>query len=170
LLGDLTYLSGLSTFNVMMVCLGNICRSPMAAAILNSKASKITEFKIVVGSSGTSNWHVGEGANPASERTWERAGYSYKHIASQLDQNRIKNSDLLLVMDSFNFSEVKKIASVEDQRKIFYLRSFDQLASDLEVPDPYGSTDQAFEEVLEMIERATDGLINVLYALAPSDT
>ena len=154
----------------MMVCLGNICRSPMAAAILNSKASKITEFNIVVTSSGTSNWHVGEGANPASERTWEKAGYRYHHVASQIDQIRIKNSDLLLVMDSFNFSEVQKIASIEDQKKIFYLRSFDQDASELDVPDPYGSTDQAFKEVLEMIERATDGLINALYAVAPSDT
>jgi protein-tyrosine phosphatase len=73
-------------------------------------------------------------------------------------------------MDSFNFSEVQKIASIEDQKKIFYLRSFDQDASELDVPDPYGSTDQAFKEVLEMIERATDGLINALYAVAPSDT
>jgi protein-tyrosine phosphatase len=155
---------------VMMVCLGNICRSPMAAAVLASKAQEITRMAIEVSSSGTSNWHVGEGANPASERTWEKAGYVHEHRASQITQERIADSDLVLVMDRSNLGNVIAMASDDQRRKIHLLRSFDATADHDEVPDPYGMPDASFEEVLEMLERAVDGLLSALGVADPSDT
>ena len=154
----------------MMVCLGNICRSPMAAAVLATRAREIEEFEIVVTSSGTSSWHVGQGANPPSQRVWERAGYSHRHIASQIDDQRINESDLILVMDSSNHQNVLTMTTPENQKKVFYLREFDSNRESLEVPDPYGLDDRAFELVLEMVERSVDGLLNALGVASPSDT
>jgi protein-tyrosine phosphatase len=171
---DLSHLHALDEIEVMMVCLGNICRSPMAAAVLATRAREIDRKRIIVTSSGTSSWHIGQGPNPPSKRVWERAGYSYDHSASQISVARIENSDLVLVMDSSNHSEVLEIADPKDHSKIFYLRQFDFVQNDskneLEVPDPYGLGDDAFERVLEMVERSVDGLLNALGVAAPSDT
>lgn len=155
---------------MMMVCLGNICRSPMAAAVLVTKVRDISSKSIEVSSSGTSNWHVGEGANPPSKRTWERAGYVHQHLASQITPERIATSDLVLVMDRSNLKNVIALAATEDQRKVHLLRSFDLTADHDEVPDPYGMADGAFEEVLGMVERAVDGLLNALGVANPSGT
>lgn len=142
----------------------------MAAAVLATRAREITELEIVVSSSGTSSWHVGQGANPPSQRVWERAGYSHYHTASQIDGERIKESDLILVMDSSNHQNVLSMTESADQKKIFYLREFDSERDVLEVPDPYGLDDDAFESVLEMVERSVDGLLNALGVASPSDT
>ena len=163
-LPNLSHLIYRETIIVTMVCFGNICRSPMAAAVLHNKVSSIEKPKIVVDSAGTSHWHVGQGPNPPSKRTWEKAGYSFNHIASQFNYSRVAAADLVLVMDKNNHEEVSKyITSEEEEQKIFYLRQFDPTNPDsLEVPDPYSHPDSAFEEVLVMVEKATDGLIKQL--------
>ncbi len=135
----------------------------MAAAVLHNKVSKISTPKIYVDSAGTSNWHVGQGPNPPSKRVWESAGYRYEHVASQFDYSRLVAADLVLVMDGHNHQEVSKyITSDEEEAKIFYLRQFDPTADSVEVPDPYQLPDSAFESVLGMVERATDGLLQQL--------
>lgn len=136
----------------------------MAAAVLHNKAREIKSPEIVVDSAGTSNWHVGQGPNPPSKRTWEKAGYKYEHIASQFNYSRLVAADLVLVMDNHNHQEVSKfVTSDDEEQKIYYLREFDPSKPEsLEVPDPYSHPDSAFEEVLSMVERATDGLIEAL--------
>lgn len=156
--------------SVAMVCLGNICRSPMAAAVLTGKAQKITEVGINISSSGTSGWHIGEGPHPTSKLVWEEAGYLHDHKASQFKVNDYFVNDYILVMDSSNFENVLALApSPEDAIKVFYLRSFDPALSHidplsseytkLEVPDPYNQSKEAYREVLAMIESAVDGFI-----------
>ena len=163
-LPDLSHLKDRETLIITMVCYGNICRSPMAAAVLHNKVKEIDKPKIVVDSAGTSHWHVGQGPNPPSKRTWEKAGYSFNHIASQFNYSRLVTADLVLVMDDHNHQEVSKyVTSDEEERKIHYLRQFDPTNPEsLEVPDPYSLPDSAFEEVLVMVEKATDGLIQQL--------
>lgn len=136
----------------------------MAAAVLHNKVAKIERPEITVDSAGTSNWHVGQGPNPPSKRTWEKAGYKYDHIASQFNYSRLVAADLVLVMDEHNHQEVSRfITTDEEEQKIFYLRQFDPTnPKSLVVPDPYSLPDSAFEEVLTMVERATDGLIEAL--------
>ncbi len=136
----------------------------MAAAVLHNKVQQIERPKIFVDSAGTSNWHAGQGPNPPSKRTWEKAGYSYEHIASQFNYPRLVSADLVLVMDRYNHEEVMKyVTSDEEEQKIFYLRQFDEtFPESIEVPDPYSLPDSAFEEVLVMVEKATDGLIKQL--------
>ena len=160
-LPNLSHLKDRDLLLITMVCLGNICRSPMAAAVLHNKVASIEKPKIIVDSAGTSNWHVGQGPNPPSQRTWERAGYKYDHIASQFNYSRLVAADLVLVMDRYNFENVSSLVTNEsEESKIYYLRQFDPTTQDsFEVPDPYSLPDSAFEEVLGMVERATDGLI-----------
>jgi protein-tyrosine phosphatase len=163
----------MASLNVAMVCLGNICRSPMAAAVLASKARSITEIGIFVSSSGTSGWHIGQGPHPTSKKVWEKAGYVHHHEASQFKVNDFFINDYILVMDSSNFENVISLAPSQDEaKKVFYLRSFDPelqqidpLSSQyhqLEVPDPYNQPEDAYEKVLKMIESAIDGFITTV--------
>lgn len=156
-----------------MVCLGNICRSPMAAAVLSNRAANWIKPKIIVDSSGTSAWHIGQGAHPTSQKTWEKAGYKYSHSAREFKSNDFFEADLILVMDSQNFRKVIELAPDNDSRgKVCYLRSFDPALSHidpasaqffaLEVPDPYNQSSEVYEETLVMIERAVDGLLQEL--------
>ena len=160
----------MALLNVAMVCLGNICRSPMAAAVLANKAKNITEVGINVSSSGTSGWHIGDGPHPTSKLVWEKAGYVHDHKPSQFKANDYFVNDYILVMDSSNYENVLALApSQEDAVKVFYLRSFDPalshidpLSSDyfkLEVPDPYNQPEDSYRNVLTMIESAVDGFL-----------
>lgn len=162
-LPDLRFLKDQDHLLITMVCYGNICRSPMAAAVLHHKVRQLKSPVITVDSAGTSNWHVGQGANPPSQRTWEKAGYQYTHIASQFDYGRLVAADLVIVMDDNNHHEVMRLATTDAEiAKVFYLRDFDEQADSREVPDPYSLPDSAFESVLEMVERSTDGLLRQL--------
>ena len=160
----------MASLNVAMVCLGNICRSPMAAAVLANKAKRVVEVGINVSSSGTSGWHIGQGAHPTSKLVWEKAGYLHEHTASQFKINDYFVNDYILVMDSSNYENVLSLApSQEDAAKVFYLRSFDPALSQidplsseyfkLEVPDPYNEPEASYQRVLAMIESAVDGFI-----------
>ena len=156
-----------------MVCLGNICRSPMAAAVLSNRVLTVDNLDIQVSSSGTGGWHIGEGPHPTSKLVWEKAGYQHQHIASQFKVNDYFVNDYILVMDSSNYENVLALApSKEDRAKVFYLRSFDPALQQiepssgdyfkLEVPDPYNQHEDAYREVLTMIESAVDGFIDHL--------
>ena len=102
----------------------------MAAAVLHNKVASIENPKIVVDSAGTSNWHVGQGPNPPSKRTWEKAGYSFSHVASQFNYSRLVAADLVLVMDDHNHQEVSKyVTSDEEEQKIFFQRAQNPLKS-----------------------------------------
>jgi protein-tyrosine phosphatase len=163
-------LKGQDKLSITMVCLGNICRSPMAAAVLAGKSADWIVPRIDVHSSGTGSWHIGQGPHPSSKKIWEAAGYKHSHTAKQFKVNDFFVHDLILVMDSSNYHNVISLAESEEHRsKVFYLRNFDPALKDidassadyfkLEVPDPYNQSDEAYEETLDMVERAVDGLL-----------
>lgn len=139
----------------------------MAAAILYNRRHEITDPKIVVDSSGTGAWHVGEGPNPLSKQTWEKHGLKYEHTAKKFSKNDFYSSDLILVMDSSNYANVMALANEDVKHKVFYLRQFDRTFRDakienLEVPDPYSLPIGHFEAVYEMIDKAITGLLEEL--------
>ena len=163
----LEYLKGQPEVTISMVCLGNICRSPMAAAILYNRRSEINSPKIIVDSSGTGAWHVGEGPNPHSKQTWEKHGLKYDHTAKKFSKNDFYASDLILVMDSSNYANVMALANEDVKHKVFYLRQFDESlrnakVEDIEVPDPYSLAIGHFEAVYEMIDSSISGLLKEL--------
>ena len=159
--------------SITMVCLGNICRSPMAAAVLANKKANLKSPVITVDSAGTGPWHIGQGPHPSSKKIWEKAGYKHEHTAKQFTSNDFFVHDLILVMDSSNYHNVVSLADSDEHRsKVFYLRSFDPALKGidptsadffkLEVPDPYNQSDEAYEATLAMVERAVDGLLEEL--------
>ncbi len=164
----LNELASQSEVKVMMVCLGNICRSPMAAAVLHNRAQAISKPRVLVDSSGTGPWHVGEGANPKSIITWESAGYKYEHVAKQFQSNMFLNQDLLLVMDETNFEDVLKLAPSKNLlKKVILLREFESRdpnssLDSLAVPDPYYKELPAYAQVLQMVEKSITGLLSQL--------
>ena len=146
-----------------MVCLGNICRSPMAAAVLANRASELVSPKIIVTSSGTSSWHVGEGAHQLSEKVWTLAGYQHTHVARQFQPHHFDEIDLILAMDESNLANILKMAPSDEHRaKVALLRSFDPEADSQEVPDPWGNPIESYQEVLAMVERSVSGLLDAL--------
>jgi len=170
---SISSLKGKDQLSITMVCLGNICRSPMAAAVLAGKTNDWKAPRIQVHSSGTGSWHIGQGPHPSSKKIWEAAGYKHSHIAQQFKVNDFFVHDLVLVMDSSNYHNVLSLAESEEHRsKVFYLRNFDPLLQhvdsssadyfNLEVPDPYNQSDEAYEATLAMVERAVDGLLQEL--------
>lgn len=135
----------------------------MAAAVLANRATEIDSPKIIVTSSGTSAWHVGEGAHQLSEKTWKLAGYKHSHQARQFVTERFDEVDLILAMDLSNQANILKLARNEsDREKVAMLRSFDPAADSVEVPDPWGNEVEAYQEVLAMVEAAVTGLLKTL--------
>lgn len=135
----------------------------MAAAVLANRALVLDAPKIIVTSSGTSSWHVGEGAHQLSEMVWTRAGYKHLHAARQFQPHHFDEVDLILAMDLTNQANILQLAqSPEHREKVAMLRSFDPSADSIEVPDPWGNPIEAYQEVLEMLERAINGLLGTL--------
>jgi len=141
----------------------------MANAVVANKTSDINNPKVIVDSSGTGPWHVGEGATDLSQQVWQMAGYKYSHIAKQFKKTFFANYDLILAMDLSNRQSILKMAeSDEDRAKVFMFRSFDPELSGinpdgadahlLSVPDPYGQQIDQYQKVLAMVERAANGI------------
>jgi protein-tyrosine phosphatase len=159
------------TVSVAFVCLGNICRSPMADVIFSEKVRTAgLADRVAVASSGTANWHTGRSMDNRAAATLAAAGYEpSRHRARHFTQDWYAEHSLILPMDSSNYADVLDLApTVEQQAQVRMFRSFDPLASasDCDVPDPYYGSDDGFTFVLDMIERTTDELLTHVRALA----
>lgn len=149
-------------YAVALVCLGNICRSPMADVVLQERLSDAgLDDRVVVASCGTGDWHVGDPMDRRAAATLTGAGYdATRHRAQQLDGSWFDRFDLLLAMDRSNLKDLLASTSHPDRAMLF--RSFDPVDPGGEVPDPYYGGDDGFQEVLSMVERTTDVLVATL--------
>ena len=153
-------------YRVAAVCLGNICRSPMAHVVLAARFAEAGLSDVVeVVSSGTADYHVGRPMDPRAAATLTDAGYdATRHRARQFDDSWHEDCDLVLVMDRSNRRDV---APTE---RTFLFRDFDPIGTGGEVPDPYYGGDDGFREVLAMVERTSDRVVALVAArLAESD-
>lgn len=146
--------------SVLMVCLGNICRSPIAEHVMRAKVVE-AGLSIQVASAGTGDWHIGDPADYRAATVLDQFGYTSQHRAQQFQSRWLDEYDLIMVMDKNNQRGVLALASnAQHERKVKLLRSFDSTApKDAEVPDPYYGTEKDFVAVLQMVERACDGFI-----------
>ena len=136
-------------FNVTFVCLGNICRSPMAELIFTDMVKKRgLNLSFRISSYGTSDCEEGNSIYPPAKRTLEAHGISGSHFARQITLKDIKNNDYILVMDSSNLFDVLRLTSGEYGEKIFKLCSFTPNPRD--VADPWYTRD--FERAYKDIE------------------
>lgn len=151
------------TIKVAMVCMGNICRSPMAEHVLRRKI-KESGLDVIVVSGGTASWHVGKEAHPRTQKVLNENGYTSDHSAKQVSSSWFSEFDYLLVMDKTNLSDIKEFArDLEGMKKVSLLRDFDPNSQKgSEVPDPYYSDYNAYLEVFEMVNAACDGFVEFL--------
>lgn len=151
-----------------MVCLGNICRSPMAAAVADALVRRAgLEGRITVESFGTAGYHVGEAADRQAAAALVRNGWpAGGHRARQIGAADVEAADLILCADRANRQAVRQLAPAgTDPGKIRLLRHFDpEGGPDAEVPDPWGMDGAGFDRALAMIERSCRGLIAELSA------
>ncbi len=149
-------------FRIMTVCLGNICRSPIAEAVLRRKiAESGLSARVSVESSGTAGWHHGDDADPRARATLQEHGYPLQHSARQFHGSWFEAMDLILAMDRSNYDDLVVMAARIEAGAghVRLLRSFDPAAPDDEVPDPYYGGPEGFVEVLRMVESASDGVV-----------
>ncbi|MEC4005449.1 low molecular weight protein-tyrosine-phosphatase [Flavobacterium sp. SUN052] len=146
---------------ILMVCLGNICRSPLAEGIL---ASKLPKDKFLVDSAGTGEWHVGRQPDERSIATAKKHGIDIskqrgKHFTPKL----FNEFDYIYVMDGSNLDDVTFLAKSEEQKAKVKL-ILDELfpGDNVDVPDPYYGLQNGFDMVYEMLDEATDLLAKKL--------
>jgi len=159
------------SYRITVVCLGNICRSPIAEAVLCDRILRAgLEHEVIVDSAGTGDWHLGHPADPRALTTLETHDYRLDHRARQIDPSWLSGIDLILAMDMANFQDLQVMQrQARSASEIRMLRAFDpalagrhEPSTELEVPDPYEGGDAEFVRVLHMIESAADGLIEHL--------
>ncbi len=147
---------------VLMVCLGNICRSPMAEGVFRHLLEENgLEDRIRVDSAGTGSWHVGESPDVRSTRTAAAHGIDLTGRSRQIRPEDFRNYDYIVAMDRSNLEELEELRNgVGGQGALYLLREFDpQGGPGAEVPDPYYGGPGGFEEVFQMVERSSRGLL-----------
>ena len=157
-------------YRISLVCLGNICRSPMAEKVVRAELERAGLGDLVeVDSSGTGDWHVGGDMDPRAASTLRVHGYPTHHTARQFDPNDLGDRDLILVMDLDNFDVLRRAVDEHGERHEFdisRLRLYSSFApgsgNNPEVPDPYYGGDDGFTAVLNMVETAAKGLTGEL--------
>ncbi|MEL6924554.1 MAG: low molecular weight protein-tyrosine-phosphatase [Bacteroidota bacterium] len=144
---------------VLMVCLGNICRSPLAEGIMRSKV-EAQELDWEVDSAGTGSWHVGNGPDPRSVAVARTHGLDISaQRARQFKAKDYKLFDLILTMDSSNYRNVLKLAPNDTaEQKVKMIRNFVRPGYNESVPDPYWD-DDGFEQVYQMLDEACEKVL-----------
>jgi len=151
-------------YRIAVVCLGNICRSPMADVVLAERiAAAGLDDLVQVESFGTGGWHAGDPMDRRAAATLTAAGYdATRHRARQYTRATIGH-DLVLAMDVTNHADLADLGVAADRLLLF--RSFDPTPDDDSVPDPYYGGDEGFAHVLDIVERASDAIVEQLRAL-----
>ena len=146
---------------ILMVCLGNICRSPLAEGILQSKLPK---DKFEVDSAGTGGWHAGEQPDKRSISTAKNRGLDISNQrARQFKASDFDSFDYIYVMDMSNYKNVVALSQNDSQKQKVKL-ILNELFPDenVEVPDPYYGRQDGFEQVYDMLDKACDIIVEKL--------
>ncbi|WP_203337092.1 low molecular weight protein-tyrosine-phosphatase [Nocardioides limicola] len=153
-------------YSVVLVCLGNICRSPVADVVLTARVAEAGLDDVVrVDSGGTGSWHVGDVMDTRSAATLVAAGYDPdRHRARHFDGDWLRRADLVLTMDRSNHADVLALAAPEDVARVRLFGDFDPTDVGGEVPDPYYGGPSGFTDVLARVERTCDRLVAHLAA------
>lgn len=154
---------------LLFVCLGNICRSPTAEGVMRALvADAELEDDIFIDSAGTGGWHVGSPPDRRAAAAASARGLVLEGAARQVREKDFLDFDLLVAMDGENGRELRRLAPGEEQRaKVRLLREFDPASAgtaDLDVPDPYYGAEGGFEEVLDLVSAACEGLLEEIRA------
>jgi protein-tyrosine phosphatase len=159
----------MKTLSICFVCLGNICRSPTAEAVMRHQVgeAKLAE-RIAIDSAGTGNWHIGHAPDERAQRAAAQRGYDLSGLRGrQIDLQDFERFDLLIAMDDSNVAALQRVCPPAQRDKIRLLMEFvpqdeGRWAGEREVNDPYFGGAAGFERVLDQCEAACRGLIAAL--------
>lgn len=148
---------------ILMVCLGNICRSPLAEGILTSK---LPNDKFLVDSAGTGSWHVGHTPDKRSISTAKKNGLDITNQRGrQFTRNDFDSFDYIFVMDSSNYRDVIHLAQNENHKeKVQLILDAVFPNENVDVPDPYYGTTNGFDIVFQMLDEACEVIAQRLIA------
>lgn len=149
---------------VLFVCMGNVCRSPTAEGVFRHRVEQagLTD-KIEIDSAGTDSYHVGSAPDRRSQQAARKRGYDLSRIrARRAKAKDLQSFDYILAMDHRNYDDLLALSAYEDQDKIKLFLSFAQQTTEQEVPDPYYGGAKGFEHVLDLVEQASNGLLDYL--------
>ncbi len=149
---------------ILFVCLGNICRSPTAEAVFRAIAAReAPELAVEVASAGTAGYHLGEPPDIRTREAASRRGYDMSPLRARIVEPRhFEEFDLILAMDRENLSVLHRRAPAHTRERVRLFLEFAPNAVVTEVPDPYYGGPNGFEEVLDLVEAASRGLLQHL--------
>ena len=158
--------TSLGAVRILFVCLGNICRSPTAEAVMRGLVAEAgLQGQIQVESAGTGDWHLGHPPDERSVAAAAARGVELTGKARQVASGDFESFDLLIAMDRQNRDDLLRLARSEDDRgKVRLLRSYAD--GELDVPDPYYGGEDGFEAVVEIVERSCRALLDELSSVA----
>ncbi len=150
---------------VLFVCLGNICRSPLAEGIFKDLVRKEgLDSQIAVDSAGTSDWHVNDLPDPRTIDIAEKNGITLDHLGRQVLAPDLDTFDYVVAMDKDNFENIKRLFTEPDRQKsrLLLMRDFDDNRSGKDVPDPYYGGPDGFQHVFDLLSESLHNfLLNI---------
>lgn len=148
---------------VLFVCLGNICRSPLAEGLFRHWVQeKALSSYFEIDSCGTAAYHIGEHPDARSVANAARNGLHYDHLGRQFEPQDFMHFDYILPMDDSNYEDIMALSPVSPKAKVLKMRHFDKEAPDEDVPDPYHGGEKGFQEVFDMLKRSTAALLEYI--------
>ena len=154
--------------NVLFVCLGNICRSPLAEGIFKSNVMNRGLRKFIqCDSAGTSGWHIGEQPDSRSIRIANENGIRLDHGGRKLHPEDFLKFDYIIAMDQANYEDIVSLShhQPDGKAKIIKMLDYDNNSSGGEIPDPYYGGPDGFQNVFNMLEESTTNFIDHLVAV-----
>lgn len=151
-------------YNILFVCLGNICRSPAAEGILKRMVREQgLQDKISIDSAGTSGYHDGDLPDHRMRQHGARRGYKFDSLSRRFTSLDFDRFDIILAMDDSNYHNIMRLApDLESEKKVYRMVDFSKRFGHDHIPDPYYSGADGFELVLNLLEDACEGLLDRL--------
>ena len=150
--------------SILFVCLGNICRSPIAEAVMRAKVKAAgIEEDVIIDSAGTGNWHIGKAPDPRMIKAGAERGYDLNALrARQVRSLDFQEFDYILAMDEENLTDLEDLSPHTARAHVALFLTYANGLTEREVPDPYFGGDQGFYHVIDLVEAAADGLLKSL--------
>lgn len=149
---------------VLFVCMGNICRSPTAEGVFRHflRQRRLAD-RVEVDSAGTHGYHIGEAPDPRTQRAAAARGYDLSQLrARKVAPQDLEYFDMVLAMDRNNLDVLRRLCTPQNEPKLGLFMNYARNYDDEEVPDPYYGLGHGFDLVLDMVEDASNGLIDIL--------